>query len=360
MSFPSYFQIVCCWLCLHLGIGACTSGPENASKRINDPGKEAVLFIYHRFGDARYPSTNIALDDFEDHLQYLAENEFMVMTLGEAVEYLHDPEQSLKERVAVLTIDDGFATFYTNAMPLLKRYGFNATLFINPESIGGADYMSWEQLKLAMEAGIEIGNHSYSHDHFLNYPMEELESEFKKSVLRAEEIIGKRLGITTRHFAYPYGEFNAEMALILEALGYESAVGQFSGVAHPGTEPFAIPRFSMVGSLAGLDGFAEKAHMGALRVRTSAPGNPIVSPGAKPVLRVVFQYPGQLEFSRLQCFIQGAACATSIVYDSDTAVVITPGSGLRNRRHLYTITVPDTAGHWRWYSRLWVLPAVKE
>ena len=124
-----------------------------------------VSFVYHRFGDHRYQSTNTTLVDFEAHLKYLKDYNFSVKTLSKAMENL----ESGFSRTVVITIDDGFKSFYQYGYPLLKKYGFTATLFINTESIGKQDYMSWDQIKEVRKYGIEIGNHSEGHEHFLDF-----------------------------------------------------------------------------------------------------------------------------------------------------------------------------------------------
>ena len=150
---------------------ACGAKPGDSTKQKNqdnlvaetvtNPQKSINCFIYHRFGDSRYPSTNIPIEDFKAQLNYLKEAGFEVMTFGDAIKYLKD-EQPLK-KVAVITIDDGFQSFYENGLHLLETYGFPATLFINTETVGGSSYMDWKEIKDAHKRGIEIGNHTHSH-----------------------------------------------------------------------------------------------------------------------------------------------------------------------------------------------------
>ena len=116
---------------------SCISKDNPAQERIsqinleNHNRKEVVIFAYHRFGNSKYPSINISLKNFEEHLSYLKKNNFNVLTFGKAVDYINNTEIKYSEKVACITVDDGYKTFKTNAMPLLKKYGFKATLFIN-------------------------------------------------------------------------------------------------------------------------------------------------------------------------------------------------------------------------------------
>jgi peptidoglycan/xylan/chitin deacetylase (PgdA/CDA1 family) len=353
-------QWVClCWL---LAGYCCTGAVQEGDVEKPDDGREAVIFIYHRFGDARYPGTSVQLEDFAQHLAYLQENGFTVMTMGEAISYIDDPSVPAVDRVAVLTVDDGFASFYTNAMPILRKYGFAATLFINPGSIGGSDYMTWQQLAEVQQQGIEIGNHSFSHAHFVDIPANERRAAFERDLTDAQVAIHEHLGIRPDIYAYPYGEFDEQMQQVLRGLGFRAAVAQYSGVLYAGTDWYAIPRFSMVGSLAAIDGFREKAHMRALRVDVEKPAARIMNENKLPTLTLrVASANSVLREAQAQCFIQGGQCALGIDRRDSTLIFTVQASGKASqRRHIYTITVPDTAGLWHWYSKQWIFPSFRE
>lgn len=308
-------------------------------------------FVYHRFGDDRFPSTNIKLEQFEAHLNYLKDNGYEVVTLSEALKRL---DRNSFAKTAVLTVDDGYKTFFENGLPLLKKYGFTATLFVNTETIGGSDYMDWEQIKSAQKAGIEIGNHSHSHAYFLNGSQQEFEDDLATS----EELFTDNLGQKPHVYAYPYGEWNMEMAEALESKGYEGAVAQNSGVLYQAAPRFHLPRFPMSETYAKLEDFVSKLKTLPLRISESE-ANAINE--AKPSINLEFQQEN-LKIDQLQCFVQGANCQKSIQVAEDGRVKlnVAPDKALKRRRTLFTITVPDNDGKWHWFSYLWVIPSIKE
>ena len=120
------------------------------------------VFAYHRFGDSRYPSTNVSLSVFESQLKFLADNHYIVLTLGEAVTKWKDGK-ALPDKAAILTVDDSYLSFYENGWPLLKKYGFPATIFVQTGTIGGIDFISWPQIKEMQKSGIEIGQIGRAH-----------------------------------------------------------------------------------------------------------------------------------------------------------------------------------------------------
>ena len=321
----------------------------------NHKKKEVVVFVYHRFGNSKYPSTNISLEDFERQLSYLKEHEFSILNLGEALEYLANPGMPLRQKAACLTVDDGYKTFFTNALPLLKKYGFSATLFINSESVGGGSFMSWPELKKVHEAGIEIGNHSHSHAYFVNIPASERINTFKKDVQTCQEEINNHLGFYPRLFAYPYGEFDLKMKIALKDLGFEAAAAQNSGVMY-NHDNFAIPRFPMAGPFTKFDGFKEKANMKALRVQKKTPESLVMAHENPPVLKVAFDTAG-VDLSRYSCFTD-SKCISEI---KGNEIIIKANEKLKNRRTLYKITAPAKSGTgWYWFSHLWIQPTVDE
>ncbi|HEX5172235.1 MAG TPA: polysaccharide deacetylase family protein, partial [Cyclobacteriaceae bacterium] len=286
-------------------IVSCT-GKSSAEIKSANPDKTVVCFIYHRFGDSRFPSTNVSIEDFEKHLKYLSENNFQVLSLSDAIKYLQS-DTPLKKTV-VLTIDDGYKTFYSNALPLLKKYHIPATLFINTQTVGGNDYMTWSQLKEARDAQIEIGNHTHSHAYFLNEPPTTRYASFESEIKQSQEIIHKNLDLTPVVFAYPYGEFDERMKNIVSENGFTCAAAQNSGVLFPATDLFQIPRFPMADTYADPKRFAEKATTRPLKIITELPTATLLADDVlQPELTLTFGAEN-LEVSRMQCFIQGDTC----------------------------------------------------
>ncbi|HEY9117034.1 MAG TPA: polysaccharide deacetylase family protein [Roseivirga sp.] len=308
-------------------------------------------FVYHRFGDDRFPSTNIKLEQFEAHLKYLKDNDFEVIILSKALERLN---QSSYPKTAVLTVDDGYKTFFENALPLLKQYGFSATLFVNTETVGTSDFMSWDELKSAENAGIEIGNHSHAHPYFLNKGS----VSFQEDLATSEAIFKEHLGKIPKVYAFPYGEWNDEMANQLQDKGYLGAVAQNSGVMYAGSSLFHLPRFPMSEAYADLDGFVNKLKTLPLKI-TKMEESAIKE--ANPSINLEFQQKN-LKIDQLQCFVQGAECQKSLQLAAEGIVKLNvrPDRDLKRRRTLFTITVPDNNGKWHWFSYSWVIPSINE
>lgn len=319
--------------------------------------KEIVTFVYHRFGDDRFPSTNIRIADFESHLKWLSANHYQVLSLSDGLHYLQN--DSMVRKTAVITIDDGYKSFYANGFPLLKKYKMPATLFINTETVGSADYMSWEQLGQVTKQGVEIGNHTHSHAYFLNQKQNERYAAFLNEIELSQKLIEENLHLKPKVFAYPYGEFDDGLITIVKAAGFIGAAAQNSGVINNATNVFQLPRFPMSENYA--DKFEDKARMRSFHILQETPALPIIPPErSRPTLTLTID-PKGLRTDQLQCFVQNSNCELRIVKQSPTELTLAiqaTSSILKNRRTLYTLTAPDSSGNWHWFSHLWINPSV--
>lgn len=324
--------------------------------------QHVVCLVYHRFGNAEYPSTNIDTNLFRKHLKYLRSNNYQVLTLGKAVGKLKAGELT-GGKYAVITVDDGYRSFKSGAMPILERFGFRATLFVNSSSVGGGSYMDWRTLKALKKSGIEIGNHSHTHPHFLNKADQKgFKRYFSKDLKKAQEAFQKHLGFTPDLYAYPYGEYNPDMIKILKKSGFNGATGQHSGVFYKSSNLFAIPRFPMAGRFAKMESFKSKVAMKALPVKCESPKETIVKENP-PTLSLTFKEVDEINLNNIQCFVSGKnSCAIEKDLTADPpAIQFKAKKSITGRRVKYTITAPSKGnGQWHWYSKLWVQPGKEE
>ncbi|WP_323756054.1 polysaccharide deacetylase family protein [Roseivirga sp.] len=322
---------------------------------------EITSLVYHRFGDDRFPSTNIGTQTFEEHLKYLKAEGYSSLTISEVVDEINN-SKAIKRKLVAITIDDGYKSFFENGLPLLKKYGFKATLFVNTASIGYADYMTWSEIAEAQKAGVEIGNHSHSHPFFLSVSESTRSDFFKQELQESQDLMKANLNFTPQVFAYPYGEHDEEMKIRLSEMGFKGAVAQNSGVITEYSDSFQFPRFPMSESYGDLDQFKEKMNMKGLAVdkaEATTAGNGFGLRKPKVSLEII---KNDLLIESMQCFVQGSTCAKTMEITSDgkIALSIHPETDLKRRRTLFTITIRDSKGNWHWYSYLWVIPEVQE
>jgi len=193
--------------------------------------------MYHRFNENKYPSTNIRVEDFTKHINLIkAEN----LRFIKAEDFENHINSKNTERKILLTIDDGFESFYLNAWPILKAEKIPFILFVSTREVGANNYMNWDQIReIAKEDFVHIGNHSHTHEYLIDRTKKEIEEDIKKSMA----IFKKELGFNSPFFSYPFGEYSLEFKKIIKNLNFKYAFGQHSGVADESKDLFELPRF---------------------------------------------------------------------------------------------------------------------
>jgi len=320
---------------------------------------DTSVFIYHRFGEERFPSTNIAPTIFAEQLKYLQKQGYQVLALSEIVKKMQ-AGQPLPDKSLGLSVDDAFVSFAETAWPLLRTYGFPVTLFVNTDSIGTSGYLGWAQIKELQRQGVEIGHHTASHAYLLELEADENFSQWqgrvRADIQRASAAFQEHLGLVPELFAYPYGEYHPVLADLLTDMGFSAAFAQQSGVVSQWSNNWALPRFPMGGGYATLEGFMEKVQMQALPVVSAEGVDPIVRQQNPPELRLRLQQ-DMRQFHSFNCFVQGQnTCVVQSDAQKTGVLRIKAQAPLRGRRNKYTLTAQGKDGRWYWFSQLWVQP----
>jgi peptidoglycan/xylan/chitin deacetylase (PgdA/CDA1 family) len=181
---------------------------------------------------------------FRAQMQYLANHGFHVISLHQAVVAIRN-HSGLPSHPVVLTFDDGYADFFTAAVPVLQSHGFTATSFVVSGRMGWGGYMTPSQVVAADSMGFTIGAHTVDHVALAAQPPARATWEMKQSKLALEGLLGHPVA----DFAYPYGSFNAYDMAQAKSLGFETAVSTISGTLHAAGQLFLLSRMRIGGGL---------------------------------------------------------------------------------------------------------------
>jgi len=314
-------------------------------------------FIYHRFDETRYPSTDISAAVFSQQLEYVTVNGLEVISLGEVARRLIHGEE-LPDQAVSFCVDDAFRSFYDVGMPIIRQYGIPMTLFVNTAAVGTAGYLSWQELRELAAEGVEIGNHTDTHPYLVEQKPTETYPQWKQrirqEILRAQQEFEKKLGTKPTLFAYPYGEYSTAVVEIVKDLGFKTAFAQQSGVIHSTHNRYNLPRFPMGGPFATLAGFKTKLAMKPLLVIEEDSFDPVI--GENPPVLHLHIAGQQIDPQRLNCFVQGEnRCWVEADVDKGAGwyqvLAVQPLTGRRNK---YTLTLQSREGGWLWYSHPWI------
>lgn len=206
---------------------------------------------------SKFNRLRVTPNAFEKQLLWLKNNGYTSYTLSELAKYEQMPEKSV-----VLTFDDGYKDNFTNAFPLLQKYGFKATIFIVLErfnqdwatdkdlnmpsiELNNEAMLSDDEIKIMLQSGlIEIGSHTLNHANLPNLNDEEK----NRQILHSKEQIEKIFGIQCTSFAYPFGFFNEKCVSLVKDANYQIATTVVNDVYKKDKYSlFEIPRLMISG-----------------------------------------------------------------------------------------------------------------
>jgi len=212
----------------------------------------AIILMYHRFGENRFPSTNIRLEQLENHIKELTSGPYTVLPVPEIVAALRAGRE-LPDRTIGITVDDGYLSIYREAYPRFKEAEIPFTVFVSTDPIdrGFSGFMTWDQIREIRDNGVTIGAHTATHLHMPANSLARNQEDMARSIARLEE----ELGSVPPLFAYPYGEASLETQKLVQDIGHIAAFGQHSGTLDRSSDPFYLPRFSLNESFGNMDRF---------------------------------------------------------------------------------------------------------
>ena len=235
-----------------------------------------TVLVYHRFNEARYPSTNISQNRFLEQMEYLKKEKYQVLSLEELREF-GQKAKGFPEKAVLITIDDAYRSVYEVAYPILKDLGYPFTVFLCSESIEKR-YPAMMTLKMIEEMkkeGITFGNHTHTHPH-LGIPSGDMTEEdyrlwVREEIQKCRQFLQK-YGIESHSIAFLYGEYNQVVLKESRNLGYDLLFSQSPGsIIIPWDRQTVFPRQAIVGKNMNLVSFQEKLARSPLQIAFSQP-----------------------------------------------------------------------------------------
>lgn len=175
---------------------------------------------------------------FEEQLRYLKNNDYTAVTLDDLQQALNG-QTRLSEKSIILTFDDGYRDFYTDAYPLLKKYQTKAINYIIVNHIGRSGNLTEEMIREMLGSGlVTIGCHTLDHVYL---PKEKL-GEARRQIFECKKQLEERFGVKVNHFAYPGGYYNSAVVEMVKEAGFWTAAGTVPGVIHSPDNIYTLKR----------------------------------------------------------------------------------------------------------------------
>jgi peptidoglycan/xylan/chitin deacetylase (PgdA/CDA1 family) len=271
-------------LLLILAVFLCLASPVKA---FDESESSAVILQYHHVSTETPAITSISPELFEQHLAYIKEQQFNVISLLDLITMLRD-KTPIPNKSVVITFDDAYRSVYEEAWPRLKRYNYPFTVFVNTGFVtgqsanasfnlalpeGGHKYaLTWSQLKEMADQGVTLANHTVTHLHMIRSLQNETSTQWLARLTReidhAESTLVKQVAQGHKALAYPFGEYTQSIQSLLASKGYVALAQQSGAVTHD-SDLQALPRFAFGGVYTDLSGFKTKVNALSLPVSES-------------------------------------------------------------------------------------------
>ncbi len=307
--------------------------------------------MYHRFDENKYPSTNIKINDFKKHLEIIEENNIKFVNPNKFKDELISNKT---QRKVLLTIDDGFTSFYENAWPILKEKKIPFILFVSTREVGLFNYMTWDQIReIEKEDFVEIGNHSHTHEYLADENKEIITADIKKSIM----IFKKELGKNSVFFSYPFGEYSLEFKEIIKSLGFKYAFGQHSGVMDETKDFYELPRYPINEKYGELKRFNSLTKTLPFKYKKISPEEKYLLQNKNPP-KVKIDFYGNIEnLKSITCYSnEGDRWRKSdIMFEKTNTLLININEKFVGERGRINCSLRDPSGFWRWLGLQFVI-----
>ena len=168
-------------------------------------------------------------------MQYLKDKGYGTASMSDLINFF-DSGTPVTSKSVLLTFDDGYEDFYTDAFPVLQSLGFKATMFVPTGLINNPDYLTWDQI-MSMNGSILFANHTWSHKNVggsasvMQYEISTADTQLAEHGLNSPKV-----------FAYPYGLDSGGSEKFLVSLGYKAAFTTVPGNILCKGKRFELPR----------------------------------------------------------------------------------------------------------------------
>ena len=186
---------------------------------------------YHQVEEKNGNPLTLWPDQFETQMSYLADEGYTTITIDEMMDALENGTP-LPDKPVIITFDDGYADNYEYAYPILKKYGFKATIFLIYDFTNAyPNYLTWDQINEMKESGlIRFESHTMTHANLAELTSTD---ELRHEIADSHDLLSDKLGYDMHYIAYPGGRVNAEIEEITRAAGYRGGFTVHYGLSTP-------------------------------------------------------------------------------------------------------------------------------
>ena len=208
------------------------------------------ILMYHSIGETSADVFAVSGDAFREQISWLSEHGFHVVSLLSLLQSIQARDYRMLSKKVVITFDDGYKDFLTNALPILLEHKAPATVFLVTDMLGGTAswnesethvrLMAEDEVRYIKAQGISLGSHTATHANLTMLDPKNLQHELGDSHERLT-----RLGESFYSFSYPWAQWSSAVIGALKDSGYECAVAAGGQIRLTDLNTYLLPRITM-------------------------------------------------------------------------------------------------------------------
>ena len=217
----------------------------HSRRSLGQKDKGVRILCYHSVDDQNQDYTAISPAHFEAQINFLFQEGYKTIHLQDLLNAetnggptVQSSNAKDSEKTVVITFDDGFQDNYENVYPILRRFGFKATIFLIGERIGRDGYLKKQEILELHQNGFQFGSHTLTHPDLRHLSS----AEKRKEISDSKKFLERELGFDVDFFCYPSGFFDETVVRVVKEAGYQGACSNMPGSNSKIHNPYLLKR----------------------------------------------------------------------------------------------------------------------
>jgi peptidoglycan/xylan/chitin deacetylase (PgdA/CDA1 family) len=229
--------------------------PPAAEPEIPDDGVRVAILGYHEFAE-NLPETEMRIhpSKFRKQMETLRQLGLKVISIDEFTAW-KDEGKEIPAKSILLTFDDGWKSFYADAYPVLKEFGYPFTIYLYKNYVdGGGKALTTPMIQEMVANGATIGSHSVSHPYPITVKSyrkkgpDAFDAYLRKEMGESKRYLESKFSVKVSSYAYPGGFITEEMFKLGTEFGYKHMFTVLPAKIKRSTPDERLPRYIILGS----------------------------------------------------------------------------------------------------------------
>lgn len=218
---------------------------DTTDKTTDKPAFEDTVFsvlTYNMVKETQGSENSVSKDNFESHIKYLKENGYKSIDTSQIADYLSG-KKTIPDKAVLISFDSGYSDKYNIVFPILKKYGFNAVIFLDGSKVNNVNgYLTSGQITEMQKQGIEIGMHFISPNNIETASFEQQRKYLEEGKQKLETITKKPIN----YISYVDKKYNEDTIKAVKALGFKAGFTTAEGKANKNSNSYEVKRLNLV------------------------------------------------------------------------------------------------------------------